>query len=202
CEETLNGNDVCVKVDRGNCKGFWHPSCFVCSECKELLIDLIYFTKDGKLYCGRHHAECFKPRCASCDEIIFADECTEAEGMTWHIKHFYCSECEQSLGGEKYIVSDGKPFCIHCFDAIFSEYCDTCGNPIGVEQGQMTYEGQHWHAVERCFRCSTCHMPLLGQPFLPRQGLIYCSVRCCKGEKPSNQRSTINIFIVLLGIVK
>lgn len=49
----------------------WHPACFVCTTCEELLVDLIYFYLDGNLYCGRHHAELIKPRCAACDEVIF-----------------------------------------------------------------------------------------------------------------------------------
>ena len=56
----------------------WHPACFVCSVCKELLVDLIYFYKDGKLFCGRHHAETIKPRCSSCDEVnMVIIQCTE-----------------------------------------------------------------------------------------------------------------------------
>lgn len=47
----------------------WHPACFVCSTCQELLVDLIYFYQNGKILCGRHHAELLKPRCTSCDEV-------------------------------------------------------------------------------------------------------------------------------------
>ena len=47
----------------------WHASCFVCSVCKELLVDLIYCYKDGRIFCGRHHAETLRPRCAACDEV-------------------------------------------------------------------------------------------------------------------------------------
>lgn len=47
----------------------WHPSCFMCSTCQELLVDLIYFYQNGKILCGRHHAELLKPRCSSCDEV-------------------------------------------------------------------------------------------------------------------------------------
>lgn len=47
----------------------WHPHCFVCSMCEELLVDLIYFYQDGKILCGRHHAERMKPRCCACDEV-------------------------------------------------------------------------------------------------------------------------------------
>lgn len=47
----------------------WHPQCFVCSTCRELLVDLIYFYHAGKVYCGRHHAERLRPRCQACDEV-------------------------------------------------------------------------------------------------------------------------------------
>ena len=45
----------------GGCRGVDHHG--------ELLVDLIYFHVDGELYCGRHHAETLKPRCAACDEV-------------------------------------------------------------------------------------------------------------------------------------
>ncbi|GFQ92025.1 protein prickle, partial [Trichonephila clavata] len=63
--------------------------------------------------------------------IIFADECTEAEGRAWHMRHFCCFECDRQLGGERYVMRDGRPFCLHCFDATFAEYCDACGDPMG-----------------------------------------------------------------------
>lgn len=123
-------------------------------------------------------------------QIILADECTEAEGRAWHMKHFACSECERQLGGQRYIMRDGRPYCLHCFDAMFAEYCDSCGEPIGVDQGQMSHEGQHWHATEYCFCCHTCRTSLLGRPFLPRRGCIYCSIACSKGEPPTPSDSS------------
>lgn len=119
-----------------------------------------------------------------------ADECTEAEGRAWHMKHFACSECDRQLGGQRYIMRDGRPYCLHCFDAMFAEYCDSCGEPIGVDQGQMSHEGQHWHATEGCFCCHTCQTSLLGRPFLPRRGAIYCSIACSKGEPPTPSDSS------------
>lgn len=53
----------------------------------------------------------------------------------------------------------------------------------------MTYEGQHWHASEACFCCARCRLPLLGRPFLPRGGLIFCSRSCSLGEDPNNSDS-------------
>ncbi|XP_018570926.1 protein prickle-like [Anoplophora glabripennis] len=190
CEETMSTGDICVFASRAGPNTCWHPACFTCSVCRELLVDLIYFYKEGRLYCGRHHAETIKPRCSACDEIILADECTEAEGRAWHMKHFACSECERQLGGQRYIMREGRPYCLHCFDAMFAEYCDSCGEPIGVDQGQMSHEGQHWHATENCFCCHTCHTSLLGRPFLPRRGAIYCSIACSKGEPPTPSDSS------------
>ncbi|XP_045501880.1 protein prickle-like isoform X2 [Colias croceus] len=127
---------------------------------------------------------------ATCERIILADECTEAEGRAWHMKHFACAECAKVLGGQRYIMREARPYCLPCFDNCFAEYCDACGEPIGVDQGQMSHEGQHWHATERCFACHTCRSSLLGRPFLPRKGAIFCSIACSKGEPPTPSDSS------------
>ncbi|XP_070497526.1 protein prickle-like isoform X2 [Chironomus tepperi] len=190
CGEVMMTGDIAVYAARFGPNVCWHPSCFMCCICKELLVDLIYFHREGRLYCGRHHAETLKPRCSACDEIILADECTEAEGRAWHMKHFACFDCDKQLGGQRYIMREGKPYCLGCFDNMFAEYCDYCGETIGVDQGQMSHDGQHWHATDQCFSCSTCRCSLLGRPFLPRRGSIYCSIACSKGEPPTPTDST------------
>ena len=55
-----------TRAGHGAC---WHPQCFSCATCGELLVDLIYFYQDGRIYCGRHHAETRRPRCQACDEV-------------------------------------------------------------------------------------------------------------------------------------
>ncbi|KAK1898685.1 Prickle-like protein 2 [Dissostichus eleginoides] len=189
CGRQICGGDIAVFASRAGQSGCWHPQCFRCHTCSELLVDLIYFFQEGNIYCGRHHAERLKPRCQACDEIILADECTEAEGRYWHMKHFCCFECEASLGGQRYIMRESRPYCCACYESLYAEYCDTCGEHIGIDQGQMTYEGQHWHAVESCFCCARCRLPLIGRPFLPRSGLIFCSRPCSLGEDPDNSDS-------------
>jgi len=54
----------------------------------------------------------------------------------------------------------------------------------------MSHEGQHWHATDQCFCCHTCRSSLLGRPFLPRRGAIYCSIACSKGEPPTPSDSS------------
>uniref|UniRef100_UPI00358FE121 prickle-like protein 2 isoform X1 n=1 Tax=Myxine glutinosa TaxID=7769 RepID=UPI00358FE121 len=178
CSQVVGVGKIAVFTSRAGPQACWHPGCFVCTTCRELLVDLIYFYQERNVYCGRHHAELLKPRCAACDEIIFADECTEAEGRHWHTKHFCCQECACVLGGQRYVMKDGQPFCCFCFQTMCSDMCAACGKLIGIDQGQMMYAGQHWHANEICFSCAQCHTPLLGQPFLPCRDQIFCSKPC------------------------
>ncbi|OXB52087.1 hypothetical protein ASZ78_003899, partial [Callipepla squamata] len=133
-----------ARAGHGAC---WHPQCFGCTTCGELLVDLIYFYQDGHIYCGRHHAETRRPRCQACDELILSAQCTEAEGVRWHLRHFCCFECEGPLCGQRYVMRRGRPYCARCHRARHAEFCDACGDPIGergcgVGGGPHRWEGQ------------------------------------------------------------
>ena len=83
----ISGGDTAVFVSRCGPDRFWHPACFLCTTCGELLVDLIYFYKDGQLYCGRHHAELIRPRCAACDEVwLFGHSVNSIEPHASHSK--------------------------------------------------------------------------------------------------------------------
>ena len=58
----------------------------------------------------------------------------------------------------------------------------------------MTYDGLHWHATESCFSCAQCKSSLLGCPFLPHQGRIYCSKACSLGEDVHASDSSDSAF--------
>lgn len=81
CGGQINGGDIVVFAARAGHGQCWHPHCFVCGTCEELLVDLIYFYQDGKIYCGRHHAERLKPRCCACDEVPFCP--CSPPGLKW-----------------------------------------------------------------------------------------------------------------------
>uniref|UniRef100_UPI00398F5E88 prickle-like protein 1 n=1 Tax=Pristiophorus japonicus TaxID=55135 RepID=UPI00398F5E88 len=194
CSGKINGGDVAVFAQRAGNRTCWHPCCFGCITCQELLVDLIYFYQDGKIYCGRHHADLFKPRCASCDQLIFAEECTEAEGRYWHMDHFSCTECEAILGGQKYIMKEGQPYCCGCFETLYAEYCESCREIISIDYGQITFSGQHWHATSSCFSCAQCKKPLLGCTFTSRHGQVFCSITCSQVEEPVGSDSSDSAF--------
>ncbi|XP_025027759.1 prickle planar cell polarity protein 3-A isoform X4 [Python bivittatus] len=130
CGKTIIRGDRSVFASKLGDQCWWHPACFVCHICRQPLIDLIYFHRDEKIFCGRHHAEFFRPRCASCDQLIFTPECVEAEGMRWHEEHFCCLECDLPLGIQQYVMKGGQPCCCACFESLYADICQACGEIV------------------------------------------------------------------------
>ena len=69
CNGDIDSGDVAVYARRVHEHLCWHPGCFVCAQCEEQLVDLVYCHHEGQIYCERHYAEIMKPRCAACDEV-------------------------------------------------------------------------------------------------------------------------------------
>ncbi|KAM9320193.1 prickle-like protein 4 [Gastrophryne carolinensis] len=156
----------------------WHLECFVCETCHLPLSHFIYFLQDRRIYCGRHHAELTKSRCAACDQLILSERCTVAEGHCWHVEHFCCWECEEALGGGRYMMKGGRPFCNGCFKRLFAETCETCGEPVDLSDDFVTLKGQYWHSMPSCFCCTSCRIPLSTSEFSVHNDHLYCS-HCC-----------------------
>ncbi|EAT46936.1 AAEL001956-PA [Aedes aegypti] len=65
----LNQGEMAVTAPKFRDQILWHPRCFKCTTCDELLVDLTYCVHDDQIYCERHYAELLKPRCNACDEL-------------------------------------------------------------------------------------------------------------------------------------
>ncbi|KAG1939184.1 testin [Pimephales promelas] len=180
CQLPMKKGEPAVYAERAGYDKLWHPACFVCCNCSELLVDMIYFWKKDKLYCGRHYGDSEKPRCAGCDELIFSNEYTQAEGHDWHLKHFCCFHCDCVLAGETYVMEKDKPVCKPCYMKNHAVCCAACQNPIEPEAQRVAYGEHHWHAEPQCFQCSCCSKCLMGQRFMALQGMLLCSVECKK----------------------
>ncbi|XP_033231869.1 zinc finger protein 845 isoform X2 [Belonocnema kinseyi] len=151
---------------------FYHPACFRCVQCQELLVDLAYCVFDDALYCERHYAEQLKPRCAACDELIFSDEYTKAMNKDWHSGHFCCWQCDESLTGQRYVLRDEHPYCIKCYESVFANGCEECNKIIGIDSKDLSYKDKHWH--EACFLCNKCRVSLVDKQFGSKVDKIYC----------------------------
>ncbi|KAA0724441.1 Testin [Triplophysa tibetana] len=180
CQQPMKKGEPAVFADRAGYDKLWHPGCFVCCTCTELLVDMIYFWKKGQLYCGRHYGDSEKPRCGGCDELIFSNEYTQAEGLNWHLKHFCCFDCDCVLAGETYVMEKEKPVCKPCYMKNHAVCCSACQNPVEPEAQRVSYGEHTWHAEPLCFQCSCCSKCLIGQRFMAVQGMLLCSMECKK----------------------
>ncbi|XP_010881902.2 testin [Esox lucius] len=180
CHLPMSQGEPAVFAERAGYDKLWHPACFVCCTCSELLVDMIYFWKKGQLYCGRHYGDSEKPRCGGCDELIFSNEYTQAEDQNWHLKHFCCFDCDCVLAGETYVMENNKPVCKPCYMKSHAVVCVACQKPVDPEAQRVSYEAFHWHAEPQCFQCSGCAKCLVGVRFMVVQGKLFCSVECKK----------------------
>ena len=179
CDLNMQPGEIAIFAERAGRNKCWHPACFSCVTCGEMLEDLLYFFSDGQLFCARDFASLMNiPRCAACDELIFSDEYTGAEDRFWHVKHFCCWTCDIPLAGHKYIPVDGMPHCLECWQKQHGKVCSACRGVIDP-QGQRASLGEHhWHVSADCFKCGVCQKSLLGGKMSMRQGTLLCSSQC------------------------
>ncbi|KAM7357481.1 prickle planar cell polarity protein 3-like isoform 3-T3 [Cochliomyia hominivorax] len=172
CDGEINVGDMVVAAPKFVESVMWHPRCFTCNTCNELLVDLTYCVHEDKIYCERHYAELLKPRCAGCDELIFSGEYTKAMDKDWHSGHFCCWQCDESLTGQRYVIRDDHPYCIKCYENVFANTCEECNKIIGIDSKDLSYKDKHWH--EACFLCFKCHLSLVDKQFGAKADKIYC----------------------------
>ncbi|XP_024888422.1 prickle planar cell polarity protein 3 isoform X5 [Temnothorax curvispinosus] len=170
CESSLKYGSLAVSASKLGL--LYHPTCFRCTDCKELLVDLAYCVHDDMLFCERHYAEQLKPRCAACDELIFSGEYTKAMNKDWHSGHFCCWQCDESLTGQRYVLRDEHPYCIKCYESVFANGCEECNKIIGIDSKDLSYKDKHWH--EACFLCNRCRVSLVDKQFGSKVDKIYC----------------------------
>lgn len=183
CKNDIMSGEVAVKAERAGKEAAWHPQCFVCHTCRELLADLVYFFHGNNVYCGRDLALILKiPRCNACDELIFTKEYTAAEGATFHIKHFCCYQCDTPLAGQQYVPDEktNMPLCLRCYDAYYAERCQFCKHVIGPAEQGVAWGKVHWHG--ECFMCAGigCGKSLIGGRFCVKNNMPFCSPQCVK----------------------
>lgn len=178
CTEPISS--AYVKAERLGKDAQWHPRCFKCKKCSQLLVDLIYFHFNNEIYCARDLAELMQiPRCAACDELILVPEYTFADNRNYHIKHFCCFHCDLQLAGQQYVSDDtqnNNPVCLKCFDQYYANVCSCCNKIIAPTEQGVSLKDVHFHMT--CFNCGHCSKKLIGGRFCLRDRIPFCSAAC------------------------
>uniref|UniRef100_A0A8D0ATS8 LIM zinc-binding domain-containing protein n=1 Tax=Sander lucioperca TaxID=283035 RepID=A0A8D0ATS8_SANLU len=107
-------------------------------------------------------------------------------------KSYDCTECKESLFGLKYILKETNPYCVKCYDDLFSNNCEVCQKVIGCTSKDLSYKGRHWHS--ECFLCIKCSQSLVDRPFATKDELLMC-VECYSSEYSSKCHSCLKTIM-------
>uniref|UniRef100_A0A671KL85 Actin binding LIM protein 1b n=1 Tax=Sinocyclocheilus anshuiensis TaxID=1608454 RepID=A0A671KL85_9TELE len=139
----------------------YHPTCFVCTDCKRPFPAGDRVTFNGKDCLCQHCVQPTSPtpkdistssNCAGCGRDIKNGQALLALDSQWHLGCFKCKACGKVLSGE-YISKDGSPYCEKDYQIHFGVQCEACHQFI---TGKVLEAGdKHYHPS--CARCSRCN---------------------------------------------
>ncbi|KTF72867.1 hypothetical protein cypCar_00037001 [Cyprinus carpio] len=97
-------------------------------------------------------------------------------------ERYDCHYCKESLYGKKYVLRDENPYCVKCYESLYSNTCEECKKPIGCNSRDLSYKDRHWH--DDCFHCFKCHRSLVDKPFSTKDEQLLCT-ECYSNEYSS-----------------
>ncbi|KAH9941625.1 uncharacterized protein BXZ73DRAFT_6371, partial [Epithele typhae] len=176
----------------------WHPGCFRCCECDELLENLSSYAHDGKPYCHLDYHELFAPKCYHCqttivDERFITLDDHELGKRTYHEQHFFCAECgdpflptsdpgapSRTFAGDGAFADDdvgftvyrGHPYCESCHVRLRMPKCKKCKKSIRDGMQAVEALGGKW--CWECFTCASCDKPFDNPAFFQRENKPFC----------------------------
>ncbi|KAG8924694.1 hypothetical protein FRC02_010255 [Tulasnella sp. 418] len=178
----------------------WHPACFKCSQCDELLEHVSSYEHEGQPYCHLDYHDLFAPRCFHCktsivdERFITVTDPALSNGQIryYHELHFFCAECgdpflhpsassaapkgqrprlhEDSANDVGYTVYRGHPYCEACHVRLRMPKCAGCKKSIRDEIVEAL--DKKWHF--ECFTCSGCKRPFEDPSFFQRGDKAFC----------------------------
>ncbi|XP_062854170.1 four and a half LIM domains protein 2-like [Trichomycterus rosablanca] len=97
-------------------------------------------------------------------------------------ERFDCHSCNESLLGKKYVLREENPYCINCYEILYSNTCKECKKLIGCTNKDLSYKDRHWH--DECFHCFKCRRSLVDKSFLTKDEELVCT-ECYSNEYSS-----------------
>lgn len=194
CKGSIVGRIVSAMGSR------WHPGCFRCTICNELLEHVSSYEHEGKPYCHLDYHEAFAPRCFHCktaiiDERFITLDDSALGKRTYHEQHFFCAECGDpflapsgttSRSGELNVSGDGDfeddnvcftvykgyPYCEVCHVRLRMPKCKSCKRSIRDGKRAVEALGGKW--CWECFVCASCEKPFEDPAFFLRDNKPFC----------------------------
>ena len=81
--------------------------------------------------------------------ILLLIQVITALGKIWHIEHFSCAKCHETLGTKNFYERDGMAYCERDYHTLFAPKCSYCNGPIVDVSG---FKAQlYWKLHSLCY---------------------------------------------------
>ncbi|OUM64489.1 hypothetical protein PIROE2DRAFT_42514 [Piromyces sp. E2] len=129
----------------------YHPECFRCQRCDEVLTSDNCYKKDEKFFCKKCYLFEEGYCCNECEEII-EGPAININGKLYHQNCFVCTACGDKLN-KQYMAIDGRPYCKKDYLKYKGFMCGICGEFI--ENEYITIFDRKYHI--NCKKCSVSY---------------------------------------------
>uniref|UniRef100_A0A0B7A7B2 LIM zinc-binding domain-containing protein n=1 Tax=Arion vulgaris TaxID=1028688 RepID=A0A0B7A7B2_9EUPU len=93
--------------------------------------------------------------------------------QSYHTQRLACHNCTKQMIACRYIIKEENPYCIPCYEQLFSNVCEECRQSIGPDYKDLSFKERHWH--EQCFKCCGCQESLVDHSFATKNEKVYCT---------------------------
>jgi hypothetical protein len=107
----------------------FHENCFLCFTCNQAIGNKSFIPKENKIYCVPCYENNFATKCTKCAKVISQGGVTY-KNQPFHRECFNCTNCQQSLAGQRFTSREDHPYCSECFGKLFAKKCYACHKPI------------------------------------------------------------------------
>jgi len=161
----------------------YHPTCFICSECGQVIDNKFYTTEDNKFICQLDYQQS-RTKCSHCGLPIL-ERILSAVDKKFHPDCFRCALCDAGLDGIPFLLSGNTFNCQPCYAKYKAHPCVRCGEGIistGCKKETLiTCNGQSFH--QQCYTCQDCDTNLVGEFVCCHNNDIICFLCDSKRRK-------------------
>lgn len=164
---------------------FNHIRSFICSKCRSILRNQIFYMKNNVLYCSTcitelepclitlPSSQILTDQCKKCGKnFLLGETISMYQHDVYHSNCLRCGNCAKMLVNEGFFrQEDGCFYCLHCHIE-HGPHCLICQEPFLTGEILSQFDGKQFHSS--CFLCDVCRQTIEMKSFCYTNGRILC----------------------------
>jgi hypothetical protein len=158
---------------------------FICSKCRLILRNNIFYSKDNLLYCQQcmndiepcimtlKSSQFLHDQCQKCGKTFLLGETISMYHYDfYHPDCFRCGNCRQLIVSQGFFrQEDGCFYCLNCHIEN-GPHCYICKEPFLTGEIRSQFNGKQFHKTS--FLCQICRQTIEMKQFYNKNGKVVC----------------------------